>query len=140
MPALRSGLVLVGLTMGTAAPPATWAAVVEAPEQPAPMIASTLSPLKAFWTKSSAAVRAYELSHLLSLNAKRSCVLGSRPSATPSVLLLISSIAWYTPNRGIAVPKRWLFKGNIASSTPSLTTVTRGGATCGGRLLSTVEK
>eukprot|EP00966_Prymnesium_polylepis_P335897 7391231-Prymnesium_polylepis.1 len=97
-------------------------------------MAATPWPLNASRVRWSAAVKLVVLSHLESRYATRSWVAGSSSSATPSVLLLISSSAWYAPMIGdhevalypaACVP-------NIGSSSPSRTSVTRGGATCGG--------
>eukprot|EP00966_Prymnesium_polylepis_P085810 1986199-Prymnesium_polylepis.1 len=104
-------------------------------------MACTPWPLKASRVRWSAAVKLVVLSHLESRYATRSWVPGSSSSATPSVLLLISSSAWCAPRIGdheIALyPAACV--SNIGNSIPSRTSVTRGGAVCGGRLLSAVE-
>eukprot|EP00966_Prymnesium_polylepis_P170928 3951066-Prymnesium_polylepis.1 len=64
------------------------------------MIALTPCPLNAFWIKYNADTRALVESHFESLKANRRSVRGSRWSATPSLLLLISRSAWYTPTLG----------------------------------------
>eukprot|EP00966_Prymnesium_polylepis_P270480 6248462-Prymnesium_polylepis.1 len=104
-------------------------------------MALTPSPLNASRVRWSAACKAIVESHLESLKAKRRRVVGSRWSATPSVLLLSSRSAWYTPTRGDHEIRVGLAADvpNMGSSTPSRTAVTRDGATCGGRLLSAVE-
>ena len=68
-------------------------------------------------------------------------MVGSSSSATPSVLLFSSRTAWYTPDRGDHEEKAYPAAAvpNISSSTPSLTTVTRGGAACDGQLLFAVD-
>eukprot|EP00966_Prymnesium_polylepis_P203644 4718029-Prymnesium_polylepis.1 len=64
--------------MGTCDPPATWAAVTDAPEHAAPTIALTPCPWNASRVKCSVAVRLSPASHLESRKANRSCVLGRR--------------------------------------------------------------
>eukprot|EP00966_Prymnesium_polylepis_P308945 7138897-Prymnesium_polylepis.2 len=151
-PSLSVGLNDDGETIGVSWRPATCAAGIEASEQPAPMMTSTPSPLKAFLVSCSAPARPLLLSQLSSRYANSSDVCGSRSSATPSVLLLISSSAWYTPTRGVQYSKVLMPASavslanlgrcsapNMPSSTPIRTVVTRWGATCGGWLLSAVE-
>eukprot|EP00966_Prymnesium_polylepis_P166321 3844551-Prymnesium_polylepis.2 len=79
--------------MGTCQVPATWAAMADAPEQPAPIIALTPAPSSTLRVRSSVAVSACEASHFESTYDKCSCVLGSKLSATPSCLLLTSRSA-----------------------------------------------
>eukprot|EP00966_Prymnesium_polylepis_P097657 2261888-Prymnesium_polylepis.1 len=64
--------------MGTLDAPATCAAVTDATEHPAPMIALTPCPLNAVRVRCSAPINAAVESHLESLCARRSCVRGSK--------------------------------------------------------------
>eukprot|EP00966_Prymnesium_polylepis_P046058 1066489-Prymnesium_polylepis.2 len=89
--------------MGTSLEEATWAAVTEAPEHSAPMIALTPAPPKACEVNSSAPFRLAVGLHLESRYAMRSDVSGSKSSAKPSVLLRISRSARYTPPRDEAM-------------------------------------
>eukprot|EP00966_Prymnesium_polylepis_P269215 6218972-Prymnesium_polylepis.3 len=99
-PSLSVGLTDDGLMMGTFKPPATWAAIEDADEHPAPMMALTPEPPNAYCVKCRVACSACVGSHLESLKANCSCVSGRRWSATPSLLSLSSCSAWYTPTRG----------------------------------------
>eukprot|EP00966_Prymnesium_polylepis_P186559 4324782-Prymnesium_polylepis.1 len=94
MPSLSVGLVEAGEIIGSPAAAAACAAGTEAPEQPAPMIASTPSPSNAPRVRCSIAVRLSDASHFESMYEKLSCVLGNKWSAKPSLLLLISRSAW----------------------------------------------
>jgi len=66
-PLLSEGLKLEGDTMGTFEPSATCAAVSDADEQPAPMIALTPDPWKTYCVSCSVACSADVESHLESL-------------------------------------------------------------------------
>eukprot|EP00966_Prymnesium_polylepis_P334656 7390034-Prymnesium_polylepis.2 len=79
--------------MGTRKPPATCAAVRDAPEQPAPMIALTPWPENASLVRCKAPVKLSVPSHFESRYAKRRSVVGNKWSEIPSVLLLISRSA-----------------------------------------------
>eukprot|EP00966_Prymnesium_polylepis_P069685 1620433-Prymnesium_polylepis.1 len=90
LPSPNEGLLDDGEMIGAWEPAATCAAVEEASEQPAPMIALTPSPWNADCVSDSAAVNAAEASHLPSRKEARSVVFGSKWSNTPSFLSLIS--------------------------------------------------
>eukprot|EP00966_Prymnesium_polylepis_P034611 804892-Prymnesium_polylepis.1 len=64
LPSLNAGLSEIGEMMGTSDAPATSAAVIDASEQPAPMIALTPVPLKTSRASRSAPTRALAISHL----------------------------------------------------------------------------
>eukprot|EP00966_Prymnesium_polylepis_P178908 4142497-Prymnesium_polylepis.1 len=117
-PSLRAGLWDAGEMMGTLDPPATCAAVSDAVEHPAPMIALTPSSPNAYCVRYRAACRAVELSHFESLYENFRRVWGSRSS-----LALISLIAWMTPTRGDHDSADWLEACvlNIGNSNPSRT-------------------
>eukprot|EP00966_Prymnesium_polylepis_P166477 3848654-Prymnesium_polylepis.1 len=99
-PSLRSGLVDDGEINGKFIPTATCAALTEAPEHPAPIMASTPLLSNAFCERWSAACRPSMLSHFESRYADIKRVYGNKWSATPSLLLLISRSAWNTPTVG----------------------------------------
>eukprot|EP00966_Prymnesium_polylepis_P305062 7048860-Prymnesium_polylepis.1 len=66
------------------------AAALDGPDEAAPMMPLTPSLLKTSFARSSAPRNAVPLLRFESRNANSSCVLGSKLSATPSVLSLIS--------------------------------------------------
>eukprot|EP00966_Prymnesium_polylepis_P232786 5383758-Prymnesium_polylepis.1 len=91
---LSSGLSEDGEMIGMFSRAATCAAGIDADVQPAPMRTSTPRPLKVLRVNSSAPASPAVLSHRSSRKAKTNDVRGSRRSATPSLLLLISRSAW----------------------------------------------